>query len=88
MELSKCEQFTKEQLIAYAGHVIKTAADYPHTTPAQADKRLAELAMATLTAPNDVPRRVLEGICDMSDGGVNAQGIWELCKAAIMGGVK
>lgn len=42
--------FTKEQLIGFAENIIATAAKYPTSAPAQADKRLAEIALAALTA--------------------------------------
>ncbi|MEB7917492.1 hypothetical protein [Enterobacter mori] len=95
MELSKCEQFTRKQLIEQATkNIASLRFCTTHSTyecvreKLELELRIAEIALATLTAPNDVPRPVLDGICDMSDAGVNAQGIWELCKAAVMGGVK
>lgn len=77
-------EFTKEQLIAYAEHVIKTASEYPHTMPAQADKRLAEIALAAMTAPDYIPPHILDAMSEMCDGGFNAQGNWDLCRESVM----
>ncbi|HCR2220527.1 hypothetical protein [Enterobacter hormaechei] len=93
MELSK--QFTKEQLIELAQDdtaAISSALQLNMSDEAnellQKSLAIHEIALAALTAPNDVPRNVLDGICDLSDGGVNAQAICELCKAAVMGGAQ
>jgi len=84
--------FTDTQLIA---HIMDKAArikpdrqiDNEHRKEALMNLRILEIALAALMAPDDVPRPVMDGICDMSDGGVDAQGIWDLCKAAIINGV-
>ncbi|WP_336654025.1 hypothetical protein [Leclercia adecarboxylata] len=46
-------EFTKDQLIVFAENIIATAAKYPTSAPAQADKSLAEIALAALTAPTE-----------------------------------
>jgi hypothetical protein len=43
-----------------------------------------EIALASLTAPDDIPPHVLDSMSDMCDGGFDAQGIWDLCRASIM----
>lgn len=93
MEMNKYEHFTKEQLITNIS--AKAARIRPDSQvndslriEALMNKRVLEIALAALTAPDDVPPRVEDGICHMSDGGVNAQGIWELCKAAALGGAQ
>ncbi|CAM3631082.1 MULTISPECIES: hypothetical protein [Klebsiella] len=80
---------TREQLIkkaqeqiAFCSHTKITGEGRAHVNQCAA---LFEIALAALTAPDDVPRLVMDGICDMSDCGVDAQGIWELCKAEITG---
>lgn len=35
-----------------------------------------------LAVPNDIPPHVLDAMSDMCDGGFDAQGIWDLCRAA------
>ena len=49
------------------------------------NQHILKIALTALTAPDYVPRLVMDGICDMSDGGVDAQRIWELCKAEFTG---
>ena len=91
MELSKRKQFSKEQLINLTREDVEFWQERNELIPSMhTSMRLyqAEITLAALTAPNDVPRNVLDGICDLSDGGVNAQAIWELCKAAVMGGAQ
>lgn len=96
MELNKREQYTKEQLTEHAqlrNKVLKRLIADVTTDEASREyysRELAysEIALAALIAPDDVPPRVEDGICHMSDGGVNAQAIWELCKAAVMGGAQ
>ena len=80
---------TREQLIkkaqeqiAFCSHTKITGEGRAHVNQCAA---LFEIALAALTAPDDVPRLVMDGICDMSDCGVAAPGIWELCKAEITG---
>ncbi len=82
--------FTKEQLIE---HITDKAArikpdmqiNDQYRIEALMNQHILKIALAALTVPDDVPRLVMDGICDMSDGGVDAQGIWELCKAEITG---
>lgn len=96
MELNKREQYTKEQLTEHAqlrNKALKRLIADATTDEASREyysRELAysEIALAVLTAPDDVPSHVENGICHMSDGGVNAQGIWELCKSAVMGGAQ
>ncbi len=80
---------TREQLIKKAQEQIAFCRDTKVTGEGRAHvdqcAALFEIALTALTAPDDVPRLVMDGICDMSDGGVDAQGIWELCKAEITG---
>lgn len=88
MELNKRKQFSKEQLINLTRDDVEFWQERNELIPSMhTSMRLyqAEIALAALTAPNDVPRSVLDGICYLSDGGVNAQAIWKLCKAAVMG---
>ncbi|MEK6489898.1 hypothetical protein WNJ68_19815 [Klebsiella grimontii] len=80
---------TREQLIekaqeqiAFCRHTTITGEGRAHVNQCAA---LFEIALTALTAPDDVPSLVMNGICDMSDGGVDAQGIWNLCKAEITG---
>lgn len=85
-------EITKEQLVTHiqrhnAGisRAIKQCESGDNTYN---EKLLAvnEIALAALTAPDDIPRPVLDAMSDMCDGGFNAQGIWDLCKAAIIKG--
>ncbi|MDQ5183831.1 hypothetical protein RCE24_22595 [Klebsiella variicola subsp. variicola] len=78
-------KITREQLIEKLKHRILVTEKYPDVEEAQLDAIICKIALAALTAPDDVPRLVMDRICDMSDGGVDAQGIWELCKAEITG---
>ncbi|MBF1894739.1 MULTISPECIES: hypothetical protein [Klebsiella] len=84
--------FTKEQLIE---HITDKAArikpdmqiNDQYRIEALMNQHILKIALAALTVPDDVPRLVMDGICDMSDGGVDAQGIWVLCKSEITGDI-
>lgn len=56
----------------------------------QAYRLLVERAVADAIGiadvPDDIPRHVLDKMSDMCDGGFDGQGIWDLCKAAILKG--
>ncbi|TNL09919.1 hypothetical protein CYD30_11705 [Kosakonia cowanii] len=89
MELTKREQFTKEQLIE---HITSKAARIKPDRQIQEEYRIEalmnlqvlEIALAALTAPDYIPPHVLDAMGDMCDGGFNAQGIWDLCRESIM----
>lgn len=78
------EQLIKkaQEQIVFCRHTTITGEGRAHVNQCAA---LFEIALAALTAPDDVPRLVMDRICDMSDGGVDAQGIWVLCKSEITG---
>ncbi|EGF4813902.1 hypothetical protein ICF92_003247 [Escherichia coli] len=85
-------KFTKEQLIEQAQEDADTwraAAEQFSPHPAQRQYaairlRVAEIALAALTAPDYIPPHVEDAMGDMCDGGFNAQGIWDLCRESIM----
>lgn len=52
--------------------------------PPEVVKRLAEIALALLTVPDDIPPHVLDAMSEMCDAGFDAQGIWDLCRGSIM----
>lgn len=54
-------EFTSAQLIGFAETIISTAKKYPDSLPAQADKCLAEIALATLRAPEESPCKYCGG---------------------------
>lgn len=56
----------------------------PHAVKYQQWLQIADIALSVLTAPRDIPPQVLDAMSDMCDGGFDAQGIWDLCKASIM----
>lgn len=82
-------EFTKQQLIT---HVTAKAARIKPDSQANdsrrnealMNKRVLEIALAALTAPDYIPPHVLDAMSDMCDGGFNAQGIWDLCRESIM----
>lgn len=82
-------EFTKEQLIE---HIAPKAARIKPDSQvseklrneALMNKRVFEIALAVLTAPDYVPPHVQDAMRDMCDGGFDAQGIWDLCREAIM----
>lgn len=85
-------QFTKEQLIEHIGKrmddrrgLLNKATLAPGFRE-YLEKEVAtdEIALASLTAPDDIPPHVLDAMSDMCDGGFDAQGIWDLCREAIM----
>ncbi|EFH6445948.1 hypothetical protein GN264_17320 [Escherichia coli] len=76
----------KEQLITRARYNKAEAEEVASGEDSALDAQLAQIALTVLTAPDDVPRPVMDGICDKADGGVDAQGIWDLCKMAILKG--
>lgn len=82
-------EFTKEQLIEWAEDfrmLAQCAVDArPDDVAAAKNLALAEIALAALTAPDDIPPPVLDAMSDMCDAGFDAQGIWDLCKAEITG---
>lgn len=49
-------------------------------------ERVVADAIGIADVPDDIPRPVLDRMSDMCDGGFDAQGIWDLCKAAIIKG--
>ncbi|EMV7411142.1 hypothetical protein AADQ46_004714 [Enterobacter soli] len=82
-------EFTKEQLIAYI--TTKAARIKPDMQrnislriEALMNKRELEIALASLTVPDDIPPHVLDAMSDMCDGGFDAQGIWDLCRKSIL----
>lgn len=82
-------EFTKEQLIAHI--TTKVARIKPDTQrnnslriEALMNKREMEIALASLTVPDDVPPHVLDAMSDMCDAGFDAQGIWDLCRKSIL----
>lgn len=78
-------EFTKEQLIA---HITTKAArikpdmqrNISLRIEALMNKRELEIALASLTVPDDIPPHVLDAMSDMCDAGFDAQGIWDLCR--------
>jgi len=89
MELTGRDQFTKEQLIELTREDVEFWRERDELIPSmQTAMRLrqAEIALAVLTAPDDIPRPVLDSMSDKCDAGFDAQGIWDLCKAAIIKG--
>lgn len=82
-------EFTKEQLIA---HITTKAArikpDMQRNNSlrieALMNKRELEIALASLTVPDDIPPHVLDAMSDMCDAGFDAQGIWDLCRKSIL----
>ncbi|ENI2423238.1 hypothetical protein ABXQ62_003591 [Escherichia coli] len=56
----------------------------PHAVKYQQWLQIADIALAVLTAPRNIPPQVLDSMSDMCDGGFDAQGIWDLCKSSIM----
>lgn len=81
--------FTKEQLIAHI--TPKMARIKPDSqvndnlrNEALMNKRVFEIALAVLSAPDYIPPHVEDTMGDMCDGGFNAQGIWDLCRESIM----
>ncbi|PWI82112.1 hypothetical protein DEO48_00720 [Enterobacter sp. CGMCC 5087] len=81
-------EFTKEQLIE---RINETLPCFRHCiTPDNELQTLKktvaiyEVALAVLTAPDDIPPHVLDGMSDMCDAGFDGQGIWDLCRASIM----
>jgi len=48
------------------------------------NKREMEIALASLTVPEDIPPHVLDAMSDMCDAGFYAQGIWDLCRKSIL----
>lgn len=84
MELSKREQFTKEQLVARALENLRALECFPVQTVPQMDLALMKIALAVLTAPDFIPPHVEDAMGDMCDGGFNAQGIWSLCRESLM----
>ena len=82
-------EFTKEQLIA---HITTKAArikpdmqrNISLRIEALMNKRELEIALASLTAPDDIPPHVLDAMSDMCDAGFDAQGIWDLCRKSIL----
>lgn len=97
MELSKREQFTKEQLIAkareqiaFCRHTKITGEGRTHVNQCSA---LFEIALAVLTAPEEVPRQVFDVIYQecggFVDSAANPRIIWDACRTAILkGGAK
>lgn len=81
-------EFTKEQLIERLKHHKATAEmfaeDALKSMAAKMDVRIFEIALASLTAPEDIPPHVLDAMSDMCDGGFDGQGIWDLCHESIM----
>ncbi|MDE4745132.1 hypothetical protein ABK814_18390 [Enterobacter hormaechei] len=82
-------EFTKEQLIAHIA--AKAARIKPDSQvndslriEALMNKRELEIALASLTAPDDIPLHVLDAMSGMCDAGFNAQGIWDLCRKSIL----
>ncbi|MEB5981820.1 hypothetical protein [Enterobacter vonholyi] len=82
-------EFTKEQLIAHI--TAKATRVKPDSMvndslriEAQMNERALEIALASLTAPNDIPPYVLNAMSDMCDAGFDAQGIWDLCRKSIL----
>ncbi|EIT7707150.1 hypothetical protein L3E40_002425 [Escherichia coli] len=86
--LTEESRFTKEQLIAHI--TPKLARIKPHSqvenlrNEALMNKRVFEIALAALTAPDYIPPHVLDAMSNMCDGGFNAQGIWDLCRESIL----
>ncbi|MEE9647970.1 hypothetical protein [Enterobacter soli] len=83
------EIITKEQLIAYiTTRALRIKPDKQVNEQlrieAGMNKRILEIALAVLTAPDDIPPRVLDAMSDMCDGGFDSQGIWDLCRESIM----
>lgn len=82
-------EFTKEQLIA---HITTKAArikpDMQRNNSlrieALMNKRELEIALTSLTVPDDIPPHVLDAMSDMCDAGFDAQGIWDLCRKSIL----
>lgn len=54
----------------------------PNADPRRVIKLYAEPQTVALT--DDIPPHVLDAISDMCDGGFDAQGIWDLCRAAML----
>lgn len=54
----------------------------PNADPRRVIKLYAE--PETVALPDDIPPHVLNAISDMCDGGFDAQGIWDLCRAAML----
>lgn len=54
----------------------------PNADPRRVIKLYAE--PQTVALPDDIPPHVLDAISDMCDGGFDAQGIWDLCRAAML----
>ena len=77
-------RFTKEQLIARAKENLRALECFPLQAVPQMDLALMKIAIAVLTAPDNIPPHVLDAMSDMCDGGFNAQGIWDLCRESIM----
>lgn len=81
-------EFTKEQLHSRAKarmeRMQEAMREHSGSPDACMDLRLAEIALAVLTAPEYIPPHVEDSMGDMCDGGYNAQGIWDLCRASIM----
>lgn len=91
MRARDMDGFTEEQLIAHIKD--KAARIKPHMqinekyrVEALMNLRVLEIALAAVAAPDDVPRPVLDKMSDLCDAGFDAQGIWDLCKAAIIKG--
>ncbi|HAT7594791.1 TPA: hypothetical protein JAW44_004599 [Citrobacter werkmanii] len=84
-------KFTKEQLATWADKLIEeTRSDISisrtdaHAESYHAQLALLEIAQAALTAPDDIPPHVLDAMSEMCDGGFDAQGIWDLCRASTL----
>jgi len=75
---------TKEQLIARALENHRALECFPVQAVPQMDLALIEIALASLTAPDDIPPHVLDAMSEMCDAGFDAQGIWDLCRTSIM----
>ncbi|WP_421637174.1 hypothetical protein [Enterobacter ludwigii] len=83
------KEYTKEQLIEHI--TVKAGRIKPNRqvndnlrTEALMNKRTLEIALASLTVPDDIPSHVLDAMSDMCDAGFDAQGIWDLCRKAIL----
>lgn len=82
-------EVTKKQLIAHITEKVgrikpDSQVNDNLRNEALMNKRTLEIALASLTAPDDIPPHVLDAMSDMCDAGFDAQGIWDLCRKSIL----
>ena len=87
--LTEESRLTKEQLIAHITQRLArikphSQVNYNLRNEALMNKRVLEIALAALTAPDYIPPHVLDAMSNMCDGGFNAKGIWDLCRESIL----